>query len=559
MWRSLLLILLLPVCALALDDTANCSADATCFGYWTFDDSPGYLVDSTDYGHDLTNSGTVQHTDEAQGDESAYYDASGGATDYFTVANASLDADFPGMSGTSGDVSVTCFMKFNAAGGLASMYNSSTNNKMWLLRVRNNGGTYTIMAHIGYGAGEDNETEEHASSLSGSTWYFVGWSYDESSGASIIHVWDVAAGAIKGSDEVGTFTEDMDIGDTADLGIGCWFSSGSATGQFYGYLDAVTVWDRPLTVAEMTQIRLQTYWVGDGSGGRITRGSLLQKSNALARNCVGYWPMNDGTGGTVTDVSGNHPVGDLVNNVTWGATPQGGAPLFPTHAGSYINLNIPSTHPANVTGPFTWTARIYPEGNPQNSFGCIWNFRNENKNASIIDDGTFTAEVYIGGAVRSPTSADAIADDTVGHVALVYDGASIFWVVNGIKQTAGAISCTGAVYSLNFVSTVGAVGGENYGFNGHIWDVGVWNRALTIPELAYLSRTPTALTQCPKPIVAKYTSGGAPPATDGQVIMIIMSAIMPYASPPAIILIVIAMCSLGARQSRERRSHGDAE
>jgi hypothetical protein len=183
---------------------------------------------------------------------------------------------------------------------------------------------------------------------------------------------------------------------------------------------------------------------------------------------------------------------------------------FPTHASSYVNLNIPSTSPAASPGTFTWTANIRPQGNPQNSQGRIWNFRSVNKDGHIIDDGTFEALIFIGGSVRTATSTDAIADNEDGHVALVYDGANLYWVINGVKQT--PVAATGAVTLSSHVSTVGASGGVNFAFNGIIKDVGIWNRGLALSEVQQLYEDQYALIRQPnRTYFFDINGGGAPP------------------------------------------------
>ena len=55
-----------------------------------------------------------------------------------------------------------------------------------------------------------------------------------------------------------------------------------------------------------------------------TRGILPNKSCPLSRGLVGYWPMLEGTGGKISDLSNNGNIGELTGTALWSSGLFGG-------------------------------------------------------------------------------------------------------------------------------------------------------------------------------------------------------------------------------------------
>jgi hypothetical protein len=100
---------------------------------------------------------------------------------------------------------------------------------------------------------------------------------------------------------------------TSSTSEGSHSSSGTFTiganqnggGNFYkGLIDDVALWNEALTAAEITAL----YNAGSGLNAAVNSGNYTSSSNLL-----GYWRMNEGTGSTLTDGSGNSNSGTLVN------------------------------------------------------------------------------------------------------------------------------------------------------------------------------------------------------------------------------------------------------
>ena len=73
-------------------------------------------------------------------------------------------------------------------------------------------------------------------------------------------------------------------------------------------------------------------------------GSGISYLSDLGRGLVGYWPLDEGTGTTAYDVSGNGNVGTLVNGPSWtGGKVGNGALLFNASSSQYVNVSATSS------------------------------------------------------------------------------------------------------------------------------------------------------------------------------------------------------------------------
>ncbi|WP_372895415.1 LamG-like jellyroll fold domain-containing protein [Stieleria sp.] len=93
--------------------------------------------------------------------------------------------------------------------------------------------------------------------------------------------------------------------------------TGSTEG-FAGRIDEFRVWDQPLSVSQI-QDRMNVVVSVEPDG---------------ATDLIGYWPMNEGTGGVTRDLSSNRNSGTLVGNATWPADA-----VDPNEAIWTVNLN----------------------------------------------------------------------------------------------------------------------------------------------------------------------------------------------------------------------------
>ena len=98
---------------------------------------------------------------------------------------------------------------------------------------------------------------------------------------------------------------------TAFYSIGRIEDTGGTPTYFNGGIDEFAIWDEALTSAEITAL----YNSGSGLDATANYGNY-----SSASNLVGYWQMNEGTGTTAYDGSGNNNSGSLIGNTAWASS-----------------------------------------------------------------------------------------------------------------------------------------------------------------------------------------------------------------------------------------------
>ena len=210
--------------------------------------------------------------------------------------------------------------------------------------------------------------------------------------------------------------------------------------------------------------------------------------NPLPTGLVAGYRLNEGSGGTTADISGNNNTGTLVNAPVWTTGKYGSALAF--DGNDYVDLG--NTSSLRLTGSMTLTAWIRISANPGDDGAIVaklggagWQLK------TSPDTGVRTAAIQIssnGSDTVQRYSATVLSLNTWYHIAGVYDAAartlSIF--VNGVLDN-GVLSGTvpasqyDAPFDVEIAQRPGYPGSFN--FLGTIDEVHVFNRALTAAEI----------------------------------------------------------------------------
>lgn len=208
---------------------------------------------------------------------------------------------------------------------------------------------------------------------------------------------------------------------------------------------------------------------------------------------VGYWKLDEVSGTTASDSSGNGNIGTLFNNangtVTWATGKFGNAANFiSTGTRAEARITIPFQQSLNISSPVSITAWIYP--------------MSPSTNNAILDrtGGTSRSAIYtVGSQLRATwgayTGGFGITDgnvpsDTWSFVAFTYDSPGVNQngtaklYVNGTSVYSGiqnASTYADALASKPF--SIGYSWSGSTGFNGTIDEVKIYNRALTADEV----------------------------------------------------------------------------
>lgn len=242
---------------------SDCADDANCFSVWQYEDVPGFAVDAKG-SSDLTNSGAdEENTTYKVGAQSAKFIRANG--DYMQIADANQDTGFPWryLDGAGRQKSFTflTWVYFNSLPStnteiqyIAGRYHYTTT----LIRV------FSIVAHylddklrffVGFNSGASEESVSFGTAFVTGRWFHVAVSYDASTYAYRMRIWDDTAGNFLGSDATGNFSQAIDAMDVPfTLG-----ARGDGNRELDGFLDNSVMFNRVLNATEIDAVRAGTY------------------------------------------------------------------------------------------------------------------------------------------------------------------------------------------------------------------------------------------------------------------------------------------------------------
>jgi hypothetical protein len=238
----------------------NFSADSNCVAVWRFEDSPGFTADSKG-GNTLTNDGTDEEsTLIKEGSQSALFVLAN--TDDMSITDDDLDAGFPWRyedgAGMSKSFSVCLWMRVVTLPGddryMIAKYHTSGDLRVWAINIDYTNNKVRFIA--GHTAGTLYEEKFFGTACVTGRWYHVGVTYNSTTYAYRIRIWDDTAGALLGADATGNFSQAID---PRDVGFTIGSRWHNAATYFSGYLDEVVVFKDVLTADEIDQIRNGTY------------------------------------------------------------------------------------------------------------------------------------------------------------------------------------------------------------------------------------------------------------------------------------------------------------
>ena len=226
-------------------------------------------------------------------------------------------------------------------------------------------------------------------------------------------------------------------------------------------------------------------------GGGTSGNSAFNVNNP---GLTGAYGMNEGTGSTIADTSGNGNTGQI-QGAAWTTAGKYGNALSFNGSGSYVDLGNPPS--MQTIGSMTWSAWVYITGNPP-------------KDAQIVarSNGTAGWALETSSDTGARTFAIAMASNDNGqthrysktkptsntwyYVAGVYNAASrsLDIYVNGVLDDGtlnGKVPKSQSLVSVN--TTIGKSGGGEY-FNGVIDEMRIYTTAISQSEIQSDMNTP---------------------------------------------------------------------
>jgi cell division septation protein DedD len=245
--------------------------------------------------------------------------------------------------------------------------------------------------------------------------------------------------------------------------------------------------------------------------------NAAERQNLLDGPLVAY-NFNEGSGTTVSDVSGHAVTGNIIG-ATWTTGGRFGNALSFNGSSSYVDLGNPAL--LQITGSMTWSAWVKAAANPPNDGQIVAKSNNPSgwQTKTSPDTGPHTFGVAVAGANNNFAQRYSTTIRSLNvwyYVAGVYNaaGRTLDFYVNGVRDNGVLIGTIPASQINSAVNVnIGRRSGGYY-FNGIIDEVRIYNRALSQAEIQADMNTPIGSLPPPTPTpvpTATPTSTPRPP------------------------------------------------
>jgi len=226
----------------------------------------------------------------------------------------------------------------------------------------------------------------------------------------------------------------------------------------------------------------------------------LDRDDWAASGLVGCWPMNEGGGNKVFDLSGNSNTGTLVGNTSWAAGKFGPC-LSLDGTGDYVTAPLSITN-RNVTIA-AWVKSSVVDGGGIISAAQAASYRALYWGIAV--GASYYARLYIGnGTAYENTYWNTGTNTDWRHMVLALSDTQAILYENGVAYAPYTLTSNPATFTIS-------IGGYDYKIlNGSIDDVMIFNRVLTASEIAALFADPFRKLYHPRTMimVAGAAAGG---------------------------------------------------
>ncbi|MEM7824702.1 MAG: LamG-like jellyroll fold domain-containing protein [Candidatus Aenigmatarchaeota archaeon] len=201
---------------------------------------------------------------------------------------------------------------------------------------------------------------------------------------------------------------------------------------------------------------------------------------------VGYWNLDEGSGTTAYDNSGNNNHGTLVNNPTWVAGKFGNALRFQNQMWHYVNIpdsDILDFGTSDFSVSFWYKAELpYTQAAPVSKKGSGWN---DPGWVFITSPGSPTIS-FCGNTNAAACAGWNFGDTNWHHVVGVRIGGSLYIYGDGIFRSVISHPSYANSSSNNEPLRIGYDDGWYNSVNGIIDEVRIYNRLLSADEIRML-------------------------------------------------------------------------
>ena len=312
------------------------------------------------------------------------------------------------------------------------------------------------------GNGIAGEEQYVSAGISLSAWQHVVVTFDSSTKIATYYVNGINKGTKTFTNGMGTNSVNVEVG----------HRTGSA--YFNGLIDDVRIYNYARTADEI----LIDY--NEGLAAKVGSGTY-DFTNGL----VGYWPMNEGSGTTAYDGSGNGNNGTLTNNPSWtqGKTGNGGALSF-DGVNDYVNCGTnTSLKPTDAITVELWIkttqaalADVVSGGNFKYLMYYHGNLTNKYMTWVVVRKN--------GGWIHVDNTNLPLGDGNWHYIVGTFNGTQLMYYQDGVWVATKNFAADTIDTDTNPL-TLGCRYNGLEPFNGLIDDVRIYNRALSAEEIRY--------------------------------------------------------------------------
>ena len=372
---------------------AGSSTKASQLSYYKFNEGTGTTAnDSGSAGLSGSISGATWSLDGKYGRALSF----DGVDDVTTVTNApAIDFD----NGLSNGVTFSAWVYATSAGegSLGQVYQKGTNT---FLRVKNlSSSTLDVEASLDLTASDATVTVSSAIQTNAWNHLVVAYSDDNDDEVEVY-----VNGILRGTSTNGS--GGPATGDTNNLLIG-----GTTTANFAGRIDEFKVYNNTLTVNEVPVDMNRGSGLKLGSSGLSASDGKTPLDSAAARYCVpgdtstatcqpaGEWLLEERSGTSATDSSGNGNTGTLSNSPTWTRGKIGSALSF---NGSNQSVSVAST----INGVKSVSFWVKPTSTTESMIALTGSARITASGGTISATGFTSPTIYVNGVISSTLTAN---------------------------------------------------------------------------------------------------------------------------------------------------------
>lgn len=239
----------------------------------------------------------------------------------------------------------------------------------------------------------------------------------------------------------------------------------------------------------------QPFTLGSYDFGKRTQ---FNSSSLITSGLLAWWKMDDGSGSSAADSSGNGNTGTLINSPTWTTGKINGGLQLTSASSQYVDI-VGSSGVADNLDNFTVCCWFNMSGGPVEQM-LVSKITNDTAAGWMILGGSGGQMLVFcvsggGNYVGYDSTASTYADSNWHHIAFTFSGHNtIKLYMDGVADL--ATPDTGGTWSSNNFSNANTIrigndaSSDGVYYNGIIDDVRIYNRALSSVEISNIFNNP---------------------------------------------------------------------